>query len=157
EVRVDRFHTINPYHLFVSMTLTRDEVVIEGSDDGKTWQPYEFRYKPGDPNRAPPFVAPHQPRVDFQMWFLALQHGPRAVLSQGYFVRILDRIFHDPAAVAPLFAHDPFGGRSPSRLRVALYRYHFTDSATRRATGAWWKRELEWTTEGITESAFSRR
>ena len=30
----------------------------------------------------------------------------------------------------------------PKLLRVAFYRYRFTDFATRRATGAWWDREL---------------
>src|SRR5262249_10193241 len=69
---LDEVRSINAYHLFAQMTLVRREPVIEGSDDGVTWQSYELRYEPGDVDRAPPFVAPHQPRVDFQMWFLLL-------------------------------------------------------------------------------------
>jgi hypothetical protein len=37
------------------------------------------RYKPGDVLAAPPVIAPHQPRLDWQMWFAALgsySHDP---------------------------------------------------------------------------------
>jgi len=135
---IDTVRTLNAYHLFARMTLVRKEVVIEGSADGETWEPYEFRFKPGDPMRPPPFAAPHQPRVDFQLWFLLLGGPPRAV----YFHRLLERLLTAPAVVAPLFVRDPFPETPPGLLRVAFYRYRFTDVATRRATGAWWSREL---------------
>jgi hypothetical protein len=134
--------SLNAYHLFASMTYVRDEVVIEGSDDGTTWQAYEWRWKPGDPARAPAFVQPHQPRADFQAWFLLL--GARR--GARWFDTLLDRILHDPAAVASLWAHDPFDGRAPAQVRVAVWRYRFTDRATRAATGRWWERTLEGTT-----------
>lgn len=130
--------SINAYHLFAQMTLVRREVVIEGSEDGAHWVPYEFRYKPGDPERAPAFVAPHQPRVDFQLWFLTL--GGRS--TPRYFGNLLARLFAAPGAMAPLFAHDPFADKPPAFLRVGFYRYQFSDWATRRASGAWWRREL---------------
>lgn len=129
--------TVNAYHLFAQMTLVRREAVIEGSTDGVRWLPYEFRYKPGDPMRPPPFVAPHQPRVDFQMWFLPLGGNGR------WFDALLARLLAEPEAVAPLFAGNPFPDDPPRRLRVAIYRYRFSDVPTRRATGAWWTRELE--------------
>jgi lipase maturation factor 1 len=132
------FRSINAYHLFAHMTLVRREAVIEGSTDGVTWQPYEFRYKPGNLERPPPFVAPHQPRVDFLLWFLLL--GPR--VNSPYFDHLLTRLLHDPEAVAPLFTIDPFPTMPPRAVRVAVYRYRFTDVATRRTTGAWWRREL---------------
>ena len=130
------FHSINTYGLFAVMTTTRQEIIVEGSDDGVEWKAYEFRYKPGDPDRAPPFVAPHQPRVDFLMWFLTL--GGRAT----YFERLLELLRTNPRAVAPLFVRDPFPDSAPDEIRLAIYRYRFTDLATRRATGAWWSREL---------------
>ena len=34
--------------------------------------PLEFAYKPGAVARPAPLVAPHQPRLDWQMWFAAL-------------------------------------------------------------------------------------
>jgi len=133
------FRSVNSYHLFAHMTLVRREAVIEGSADGAAWLPYEFRFKPGDPARPPPFVAPHQPRVDFQLWFLLL--GPRP--GARYFDALLARLLTAPEIVAPLFARDPFPATPPRFVRVAIYRYRFTDVATRHATGAWWQRELE--------------
>jgi len=130
--------TINAYHLFAQMTLVRREAVIEGSTDGVRWLPYEFHYKPGDPLRAPAFVAPHQPRLDFQMWFLLLGGG-----GGRWFDALRTRLLTRPDAVAPLFAGNPFPDDPPRLVRVAIYRYRFSDIATRRATGAWWTRELE--------------
>ena len=63
---------VNSYGLFAVMTTTRPEIVVEGSDDGKQWREYEFRYKPGSISRRPPWNIPHQPRLDWQMWFAAL-------------------------------------------------------------------------------------
>ena len=66
------FRTINGYGLFAVMTKERKEIVVQGSDDGVTWRTYAFRFKPGDPRRAPGWVAPYMPRLDWQMWFAAL-------------------------------------------------------------------------------------
>jgi hypothetical protein len=71
------WRSFNGYGLFAVMTQTRPEIIVQGSDDGRNWRDYEFKYKPGDLRRAPGFVAPHQPRLDWQMWFAALE-GPRA-------------------------------------------------------------------------------
>jgi hypothetical protein len=65
------FNLANSYGLFRVMTTSRIEIVVEGSNDGQTWQAYEFKYKPGDLARRPPWVAPYQPRLDWQMWFAA--------------------------------------------------------------------------------------
>lgn len=146
------FRTLNAYHLFASMTLVRREPVIEGSVDGETWRPYEFRYKPGDPQRPPGFVAPHQPRVDFRLWFMLL--GPQQQWGAAYFERILHQLLHDPASVAPLFVDDPFLHDPPQHLRVTVYRYRFTDAATRRSTGAWWDREFVLHTQPIHRGSF---
>ena len=62
---------VNSYGLFAFMTTQRNEIVIEGSIDGQHWLPYEFKWKPGDERRAPRQVAPHHPRLDWQMWFAA--------------------------------------------------------------------------------------
>ncbi len=134
------WRSINAYHLFARMTFVRREAILEGSRDGVQWEAYEFRYKPGDPLRRPPFVAPHQPRVDFQLWFLLLGRG-----TPSYFTTLLARLQHDPTVVAPLFARTPFPDTPPAFVRVAVYRYRFTDAATRTATGAWWRRDLEHT------------
>ena len=70
--RVDPFRICSGYGLFRVMTKDRREIVIEGSRDGVEWSAYEFKWKPGDPDRVPGWCAPHQPRLDWQMWFAAL-------------------------------------------------------------------------------------
>jgi hypothetical protein len=64
----------NSYGLFRVMTTTRPEIIIEGSLDGKSWRPYEFRWKPTDPAQSPRFTGPHMPRIDWQMWFEGLNY-----------------------------------------------------------------------------------
>jgi lipase maturation factor 1 len=145
------FHVVNAYHLFARMTLVRREPVIEGSADGTTWLPYELRYEPGDPDRPPPFVAPHQPRVDFLLWFLLLGRG-----GAPYFDALLHRLLAAPDVVAPLLARNPFPDAPPRLVRVAIYRYRFTDRATRRATGAWWQRDLEGHSRPLDAAALAR-
>src|SRR5262249_38848576 len=143
DVVLDRWRSINAYHLFASMTLVRREPVFEGTADGTTWKPYVFWWKPGPVDRAPAFLAPHPPRVVFRPWSLFVGRGRR------YTEALLDRMLHDPDAVAPLFAENPFPATPPIAVRIAAYRYRFSDRATRAATGAWWTRELEGTTRPV--------
>jgi hypothetical protein len=131
--------SVNSYGLFAVMTTRRPEIVVEGSDDGETWRAYEFRYKPGDPARRPGFVAPHQPRLDWQMWFAALADCDQSPWLQ----RLLGRLLEGSPAVLGLLASDPFAGHPPRYVRALVYDYHFTDLATHRRTGAWWDRRLE--------------
>src|SRR5436190_23531816 len=67
--RLEPFRILNGYGLFRVMTKERPEIQVEGSADGVDWVSYEFKWKPGDVNRAPRWCAPHQPRLDWQMWF----------------------------------------------------------------------------------------
>ncbi|HXF59054.1 MAG TPA: lipase maturation factor family protein, partial [Candidatus Saccharimonadales bacterium] len=131
------FRTVNQYGLFAIMTKARPEILVEGSRDGVDWKPYEFRYKPGDPSRRPGFVAPFQPRLDWQMWFAALSD----YRSEGWFLSFCDRLLRGSAPVTGLLRANPFPGDPPRYVRSVVYRYRFTDGPTRRATGAWWSRE----------------
>jgi hypothetical protein len=131
------FRSVNQYGLFAVMTTTRPEIVVEGSLDGVTWEPYEFRYKPGDPLRGPKWIAPFQPRLDWQMWFAALSRFE----EEAWFQRFGRRLLARSPPVLKLLARDPFEGQSPRFLRATLYRYRFSDAATGRRTGAWWTRE----------------
>jgi len=130
------FRLVNPYGLFAVMTTERPEIILEGSADGQTWAPYEFRYKPGRLDRRPPFVAPHQPRLDWQLWFAALE-DPR---SQPWFFSFCQGLLQNSPPVVALLATNPFPRSPPRYLRATLYDYHFTDAATRRTTGDWWRR-----------------
>jgi hypothetical protein len=139
------FHLVNPYGLFAVMTRTRPELEIAGSEDGVIWHPYVFRWKPGPLDRAPRFVAPDMPRLDWQMWFdgLAVERmlgdgrGSRGLVTP----ELLRRIAEGSPAVLALLERNPFPDAPPRRLRWSLDRYRFTDAAERRATGDWWKRE----------------
>ncbi len=129
--------TVNYYGLFAVMTKERPEILVEGSADGVTWKVYEFRYKPGDLTRKPCFVAPHQPRLDWQMWFAALSDAR----TQFWFLRFCEELLRNSKPVVDLLQANPFPDTAPRYVRAILYRYHFTTAAERRATGAWWRRE----------------
>jgi hypothetical protein len=128
--------SFNSYGLFSVMTLERPEIAVEGSDDGVRFEEYVFRYKPGDPRKPPRWVAPHMPRLDWQMWFAAMQPPPT------WFGRLLMRLLEGSPDVLALFDRVPFSDHPPRYVRAVLYRYRMTDLATRRATGEVWQREL---------------
>ncbi|MCU1278391.1 MAG: putative integral rane protein [bacterium] len=130
------FRVVNTYHLFGHITRARIEAEFQTSDDGTTWIAHELRHKPGDPRRRPDWIAPHQPRVDFQLWFYGL--GYRAGTPE-YVAKLIERLCRDPNSVQPLFRTPP--SPHPQAARIVFWQYHFTTAADRRATGAWWKRE----------------
>src|SRR5262249_32980629 len=56
--QLEAFRIVNGYGLFRVMTKDRCEIVIEGSNDGIDYVAYEFKWKPGDVERAPGWCAP---------------------------------------------------------------------------------------------------
>lgn len=138
-IQLAPFHLVNSYGLFAVMTTSRPEIIVEGSQDGERWLTYEFKYKPGDLKRAPLWVAPHQPRLDWQMWFAALgsyAHNP-------WFMNFMAQLLRGSPEVLALLDKNPFPDAPPRYVRAALYDYHFTDFSTRRIEGTWWRREWE--------------
>jgi hypothetical protein len=135
--RLEAFRIINGYGLFRVMTKDRCEIVLEGSADGIDWMPYEFKWKPGDVKRAPGWCAPHQPRLDWQMWFAALE-TPR---ENPWFVALVFRLLQGSHDVSGLLARNPFPDKPPRYIRAIFYRYRFTTVHELRQTGAWWKRQ----------------
>jgi predicted DCC family thiol-disulfide oxidoreductase YuxK len=136
---ISPLESVNRYGLFAVMTMRRPEIVVEGSEDGRTWRPYEFRWKPGDVSVAPKFVAPHQPRLDWQMWFAALE----SCGENRWLIAFLGRLLQGEPAVLRLLAANPFPKGPPRYVRTLVYSYRFTDWKTRRSTGAWWTRQLQ--------------
>lgn len=128
--------SFNAYGLFATMTTKRPEIIIEGSNDGEDWQAYEFKWKAGDLRQRPRLAEPHQPRLDWQMWFAALAGDVRrAPWVQSFMVRLLQ----GAPEVLALLERNPFPHTPPKYVRAQLYQYHFT----RFGEGeAWWKREL---------------
>jgi hypothetical protein len=133
------FRLTNSYGLFSVMTTVRLEIIIEGSQDGQTWLPYEFKWKPGDVRRPPRWVQPHQPRLDWQMWFAALGDYH----ANPWFVALLLRMLQGKPEVLALIKTNPFPAHPPRLIRAVLYEYHFTDW-TARGTNLWWRRERRW-------------
>jgi len=135
--RLEAFRIANGYGLFRVMTKDRREIVVEGSSDGIDWLPYEFKWKPVDVMRAPGWCAPHQPRLDWQMWFAALgtpQQNP-------WFGGLIIRLLQGSADVSRLLAYNPFPDQPPRYIRASSYRYRFTTREEHRRSGAWWKRQ----------------
>lgn len=126
---------VSSYGLFAVMTTERHEIVMEGSDDGVEWREYDFRYKPGDVARRPPWNIPHQPRLDWQMWFAALD-DPRRV---NWFPHFLERLLENEPAVTGLLEKNPFAAKPPQYIRAQFYDYTFS-SAEEMRTGLWWRR-----------------
>jgi hypothetical protein len=132
--RLEPFYIANNYGLFAWMTTVRPELIVEGSLDGIEWRAYRFKYKPVAPERRPPIVMFHMPRLDWQLWFAALQerNPPRWVRNFS------QRLFERSPAVLGLLANDPFPDQPPRYLRVMIADYRFTNSSMRKNTGQWW-------------------
>ncbi|MBV9505345.1 MAG: lipase maturation factor family protein [Acidobacteriia bacterium] len=124
---------VNTYGLFTVMTVDRPEIVVEGSDDGENWKAYEFPYKPGDLLRAPPVVEPHQPRLDWQMWFAALSNYQQ----NPWFQNFMGRLLQGEPAVLRLLAYNPFPKAPPRYVRARVYLYTFTHFGEK----GWWHRQ----------------
>ncbi len=131
------FRIVNGYGLFRVMTKERSEIIIEGSADGIEWKPYEFKWKPGALDRMPAFVEPHQPRLDWQMWFAALGD----VRQNPWFFGLAFRLLENSPDVVRLLGKNPFPDKPPRYLRAELYRYRFSTLAEHRRTGDWWRRQ----------------
>ena len=134
---VEPFHIVSPYGLFAVMTTKRYEIVIQGSNDGVEWRDYEFRYKPGDVSRRPLWNIPHQPRLDWQMWFAALD-DPRHL---PWFSHFLERLLQNEPTVTALLESNPFPDKPPIYVRAQFYDYTFANSEE-HSDGQWWDRKL---------------
>lgn len=129
------FHIVGSYGLFEDMTTRRLEISVEGSDDGVVWQPYVFAWKPGAPGRRPAFVAPHQPRLDWQFGFAAAG----TYRSNPWLFALARRLLEGEPAVLKLLASSPYPAAPPRAIRLRVEDRWFTDVAARRASGAWWQ------------------
>jgi len=133
---LEPYYITNTYGLFAVMTTRRPEIVIEGSNNGREWATYEFKYKAGDLHRMPPWVAPYQPRLDWQMWFAALSN----YRNDPWFVDLVIRLLQGSRPVLGLLEKNPFPDHPPRYIRAILYDYRFTSPKERRSSGNWWAR-----------------
>ena len=106
--------------------------VVEGSvDGGKTWRRYIYRHMLSSADSSPQWCAPHQPRLDYRMFYegigstpdnlmagtLAL-HEPYALSRAGMCDRLMQRLLEGDGPVSRLFALNPFEGTKPTLMRM---------------------------------------
>lgn len=131
-----RYHLVNAYHLFGHITRERIEPVFAILQNGE-WTELEFRAKPGNPMRAPRFLTPFQPRVDFRLWFygLSYQRG-----SPPYVERLLERLCNAPEAIQGLFETKV---HAPEAVELRFYEYRYCSPTEKAQSGCWWSRKLQ--------------
>jgi len=134
---IEPLHIVNTYGLFAVMTTSRPAIIIEGSDDGVHWKEYAFKYNPDDVRRPPSWNIPHQPRLDWQLWFAALESAQQ----NPWMAHFLEQVLRNSPDVIALLGHNPFPDKPPVYVRALLYDYTYSD-ATEKKNGVWWDRKL---------------
>jgi hypothetical protein len=137
-VWLEPFRVANQYGLFGRMTRFRYEIEFQGSSDNKNWMPYRFQYKPQDPSEPPGIYAPYQPRFDWNLWFASLGEWQ----GNPFVVRTEQQLLLNNPDVLALFKPNPFSRQPPTQVRAVLWQYWFTDMATKRQSGNWWRRQM---------------
>ncbi len=135
------FHLVGTYGAFGSITRTRYEVVIEGTEEpaltpATVWREYEFKGKPGDPARRPTQIAPYHLRIDWLMWFAAMD----TYEQHPWFVHLVEKLLQGDTDTLSLLRANPFPEKPPRWTRAELFEYHFTTPDEKRKTGQWWNR-----------------
>lgn len=135
---VSPLRAVSTYGPFAVMTKTRPEIIFEGTRDGRNWEEYSLKYKPGTLEKAPSWNIPHQPRFDWQLWFAAMNDARR----NPWVTRFMIRLLEDKETAGALLAHNPFPDAPPRAVRALLYDYKFVPPEKRRESGKIWQRKL---------------
>ena len=106
--------------------VARPELVLEGLDPASgEWKEILFRDKPTDLFQAPRHIAPHQPRLDWQMWFAALG----SYQGQPWLLHLIYKLLKGDSPEVLRLIDDqnyPFQVKPPTYIRAVLYDYDFT-------------------------------
>ena len=129
--------------------------IFEGSEDGVHFEPYRYRHMPTTPEEPPPLVAPYHPRFDQSLIYgasgLTESNSMGSLIGNGrpygwayyshvsYFDRGVQRLLEADPAHLRLLASDPFRGRKPLEVRVALLALTPTSITEHRRTGRYWR------------------
>lgn len=118
--RVEPFRLVNRYGLFATMTTTRPLPVLEAQWGDGAWVELTWRWQTSDPDARPRQVAPHMPRLDWQLWFAGLgdcRHNPWMVWLQ-------EAVLRGDKPVAGLIGDMRlWTGAPPDAVRLTLYEY----------------------------------
>lgn len=134
------FRSANSYGLFSVMTTERPEITIEASRDGLTWKAYRFRHKMDDDRTNMPFLLPHMPRLDWQMWFAALEYRASGQ-PPGWIMPMLGRLQQQSPAVLSLLEAGNGPEPAPHYFRLRLELLTFASPEDRAASGRFWQAE----------------
>ena len=136
---------VNTYGAFGSIGKERYELILEGTTDevitSKTlWKEYEFKAKPGNIYRHLPIIAPYQPRIDWQIWFAAME-SPQ---QNPWLIHLIWKLLDNDKDALGLLANNPYSNNPPKYIRVQFYKYQFNKPGEK--SGAVWSRTYigEW-------------
>jgi hypothetical protein len=135
----DPFELVNSYGAFGSVGKVRHEIILEGTRDTEpgpqsVWRPYEFKCKPGDPDRRPCLLSPYHLRVDWQIWFAAMEPPE----ENPWAIHLIWKLLHNDEGALSLLAGNPFPEGPPTFIRAQLYDYQFAPPGGREV----WRRKL---------------
>jgi hypothetical protein len=135
------FHLVSTYGAFGSITRPPYEIVVEGTGDdviapSTHWLEYEFKGKPTDVSRCPPLIAPYHLRLDWLMWFAAMDD----YRNNPWFFHFMAKLLENDKDTLGLIKTNPFPNGAPKWVKAELFEYHFTTPDQRRRTGNWWTR-----------------
>ncbi len=129
---------VNTYGAFGSVGKVRHELVIEGTLDADpqhaTWRAYELPCKPGDLARRPCVLGPYHRRLDWVIWFAAMQDE----INDAWLLHLVYKLLDGDREIRKLL-EDPFDGVAPRWVRIRRFVYHL------EGYGAddWWSRDHE--------------
>ncbi|XP_069065922.1 lipase maturation factor 1 isoform X2 [Pleurodeles waltl] len=136
---------VNTYSTFSRITKVRTEIVLQGTswrnhdDPGAVWEEYEFRCKPGDLKRSPCVLSPFHYRLDWLMWYAALQ----TYEQNEWVIHLAGKLLAAGNRTSPLLQTNPFLGKNPPRwIRGEQFIYKFSQIGGKHAKdGRWWNRK----------------
>ena len=130
----------NAFKLYAHIDPVHRVTEFTGSNDGgRTWRAYEFFHYPQQLDRMSGFIAPHFPRFEGTLQIvLATRPEPHSI-----YAIVAGHLLAQNPEIVRLFRENPFPDRPPQMIRMATYRYRFTDLETYRTTGNFWRREYE--------------
>ena len=149
----NRWHLVNAYGAFGSVTRERHEIVVEGTADadaraGHRLARVRVQGQAGRPGRRPRQcgAVPPPPRLADVVRGAVARATPTAGSSA-----FLRRLLEGDRATLRLLRHNPFPDEPPAFVRARLYRYRFTTRderartpAVRAGTGLWRTRAAAW-------------
>jgi len=143
------FRLINTYHLFPGIVPERIVIEIQGSRDGKNWQPYVLKHTPQQPDTMPPLLPLYQARFPFSYSFITNDQ-----LNTPYFNRLIAKLCTAPDDVQTLFAQNPFPA-PPQEIRLVFYRYAFSTPHELLTEGVWWDRDIAGQSQTVACATFA--